>query len=101
LFVISISRRILSLNTIKVKSAVRKRTARIAKWIMKRSLKSREAYGRMRETATAGMTQAAIQYLRAWLLFVDRMKIKSNVIRRTPTHWMARPTFESINWDLV
>jgi hypothetical protein len=31
----------------------------------------------------------------------DRMKFESSVIRRTPTHWIARPTFESINWDLV
>jgi hypothetical protein len=29
------------------------------------------------------------------------MKFESSVIRRTPTHWIARPTFESINWDLV
>jgi hypothetical protein len=30
------------------------------------------------------------------------MKIDSSVIRRTPTHWMAKPTFESIKeWDLV
>jgi hypothetical protein len=98
LFVISISRRTLSRNTIKVKSAVRNKTARIAAWITK---SSREAYGRISETATAGMTQAAVQYLRAWLLFVDRMKMESSVIRRTPTHWMARPTFESINGDLV
>ena len=25
------------------------------------------------------------------------MKIDSSVIRRTPTHWIARPTFESID----
>jgi len=43
----------------------------------------------------------AIQYLRALLLMEDRMKFESSVIRRTPTHWIARPTFESINWDLV
>jgi len=30
------------------------------------------------------------------------MKIDSSVIRRTPTHWMAKPTFESIkNRDLA
>jgi hypothetical protein len=43
----------------------------------------------------------AVQYLRALLLIEDRMKFESSVIRRTPTHWIARPTFESINWDLV
>jgi hypothetical protein len=63
---------------------------------MKSSLKLWDAYGRMSETATAGMTQAAIQYLSALLLFVDRMKMESSVIRRTPPHRMARPTFESI-----
>jgi hypothetical protein len=46
-------------------------------------------------------TQDAVQYLRALLLIVDPKKIESRVIRRMPTHWMARPTFESINWDLV
>jgi hypothetical protein len=29
------------------------------------------------------------------------MKIERRVIRRTPMHWMARPTFEFINGDLV
>jgi hypothetical protein len=41
------------------------------------------------------------RYRRALLLVEDRMNFESSVIRRTPTHWMARPTFESINWDLV
>jgi hypothetical protein len=47
------------------------------------------------------LAQDAVQYLRALLLMDDRMKTESSVIRRTPPHWMARPTFESIDWDLV
>ena len=43
----------------------------------------------------------AVQYLRALLLIDDRIKIERSVIRRTPTHWMAKPTFEFINRDLV
>jgi hypothetical protein len=34
-------------------------------------------------------------------LIDERVKIERRVIRRTPTHWMARPTFEFINGDLV
>jgi hypothetical protein len=50
---------------------------------------------------TDRLAHDAVQYFRASLRIDERMNIERRVIRRTPTHCMARPTFESINRNLV
>lgn len=47
------------------------------------------------------LAHAAVQYFREALVIDIRMKSESNVMRRMPTHCIARPIFESIAWDLV
>jgi hypothetical protein len=37
-------------------------------------------------SASERLAHAAVQYVRALLLIVDRMNIESSVIRRIPTH---------------
>jgi hypothetical protein len=49
-------------------------------------------------SATDRLAHEAVQYFRDALLMDDRMKSDSRVIRRMPPHWMAKPTFESIDW---
>jgi hypothetical protein len=51
--------------------------------------------------AAARLAHDAVQYFRDALLMDDWIKRESSVIRRMPTHWMAKPTFESIDRNLV